>query len=270
MAERQSMVALQTWLALVPMLQVGGQSFRFADLVRPAPSFLLIAHNDCTQEKNMPTLLDVTLGNDPTEEGKPFAPQSLRARCASSKHACVINRGVKPYEVAAVNPHWSWLCGYSQSEAVGKTPTTLLHGGGTDQAKAQAFAKTLESANTASVTLVNYTRLGTPFVHRIHATKVVESGEVWFVTESEEEEDESVAQAILRSAGVSLVRAEAPRFALAWAAALALLLLVFHVMNTLAAASVAYQSNPNKSYDGYFMQDPYFFSVFDHGLPLVG
>ena len=71
----------------------------------------------------------------------------------------MINRGVKPCEVAAVNPHWSWLCGYSQSEAVGKTPTTLLHGGGTDQAKAQAFAKTLESANTASVTLVNYTGL---------------------------------------------------------------------------------------------------------------
>ena len=97
-----------------------------------------------------------------------LTPTSLRARCARSEFACVITRGDAPFSIAACNPRWSWLCGWSQSEALGKSPSQLLHGPGTDISKASAFAAQLQhGAKTASVTLVNYSRIGMPFVHKV-------------------------------------------------------------------------------------------------------
>ena len=108
-------------------------------------------------------------------------------------------------------------------------------------------------------------------MHKITGTKVIENGSTWFVTASEEEQDAVVANAVLNSAGVSLARAEAFGFVMSWVAALGLLLLTFALMDTLAAwATQQRVEQSGMWYDGFLITDPYFFSVFDHGLPLVG
>lgn len=222
----------------------------------------------------MPTSGDVMLGHagNMPKQGSVLSA-SLRRRCALSSSACVVNRGVAPFDIIAVNSNWSWLCGYSAQEALGKTPA-LLHGPGTDKIKARSFTSTLESgAGMANMTLINYSKGGTPFVHRIHSEKVKdENGETFFVTESAEEDDPSVMKAVFRKAGISIadrMRSDAAGMFRAFLVALLLIIAFFAIANATASSSIESREKP-AVYDGFIINDPYFFSVFDHGLPLVG
>lgn len=218
----------------------------------------------------MPTLGEVTLGECEVS-GMLASPSTLRARCSRSDRACVINRASKPHVLVAVNSHWSRLCGYGPTEAVGKSPSELLHGSCTDHTKAGTFAETLRQHGSATVTLINYTKLGRPFVHRIRSERVTENGTDYYLTESYEEEDASIAEAVLSKAGLpTAVRSELGNFGRAWSVALVLIALLFSLANSYAASAIKLKEATTLSYDGYVIQDPYFFSVFDHGLPLVG
>jgi len=220
----------------------------------------------------MPSLQEVTLG-EVQVSGMLASPSALRARCSRSDRACVVNRATAPFGLVAVNSHWTSLCGYAPSEAIGKSPSALLHGAQTDKAKASHFTTTLMKCGSASVTLINYTKLGRPFVHRIHAEKIVENGYEYFVTESLEEDDDVISDAVLQNAGLqTAVRSEMSTMGIAFVLAFALIFALFLLSDTYAAAAMRHNSGGSASskYDGYEIQDPYFFSVFDHGLPLVG
>eukprot|EP00966_Prymnesium_polylepis_P283463 6549320-Prymnesium_polylepis.1 len=103
------------------------------------------------------------------------------------KMATIVCAMEPPWGVTAASSAWSQLCGYSQAEAIGRSPKALLQGPLTDtvsgvtelhavgcpvaSAAATAaparFTSRLLERGYAATTLVNYTKSGTPFVHRI-------------------------------------------------------------------------------------------------------
>ena len=103
-------------------------------------------------------------------------------------------------------------------------------------------------------------------LRQIRSTAVVEEGRTWYVTESGAEEDAAVQKAILRNAGVSLARAEAFGFTVSCICAFVLVAIMFTLMNHLPQGEAV----SSLSSDGFLRHDSYFFSVLDHGLPLVG
>mmetsp|Transcript_17939 Transcript_17939/g.48432 ORF Transcript_17939/g.48432 Transcript_17939/m.48432 type:complete len:279 (+) Transcript_17939:3-839(+) len=83
------------------------------------------------------------------------------------KMATIVCAMEPPWGVTAASSAWSQLCGYSQAEAIGRSPKALLQGPLTDTDKAARFTSRLLERGYAATTLVNYTKSGTPFVHRI-------------------------------------------------------------------------------------------------------
>ena len=124
---------------------------------------------------------------------------NIRAALLGSNKACVINRAHSPFEVVAVNGRWSSLCGYSPDEALGSTPKHLLAGEHTDPIKAHNFAhRCTESPDGARVTLINYTKHGRPFIHKIKLKLFTDPDlhESFYITESCEEHDAGVVRAL--------------------------------------------------------------------------
>lgn len=82
--------------------------------------------------------------------------------------------------------HRSQQCGYQPEDALGRSPSELLHGERTDQHEACKFTQQLHQTRKASTTLINYRRDGQPFVHHIRSELLQDpnTGEAFFVTES--------------------------------------------------------------------------------------
>jgi len=125
---------------------------------------------------------------------------NLPERLQKCVGAAIVTESSGPFEIIACNSAWSQLCGYQPEEALGKGPGSLLQGPQTNLKKASTFSKELAIAGEASSTLVNYTKLGRPFVHCLHTTTVVDevTGKRYFLTESKEEQRASIRNALLK------------------------------------------------------------------------
>jgi len=73
--------------------------------------------------------------------------------------------------IVGVNAAWSALCGYTEKEAVGKTPA-MLQGPLTDLTAAKAFARVLRCEGAATATLLNRKKDGSYFRHRLTGEKI--------------------------------------------------------------------------------------------------
>jgi len=102
--------------------------------------------------------------------------------------------------IIAVNAAWSALCGFAPEDALGKTPR-ILQGEMTSKTKARHFAREVHTAGQSCIRakLVNYTKSGRPFVHCLQTRRVMDdrSGREYFVTESHEETDPIISNAML-------------------------------------------------------------------------
>jgi PAS domain S-box-containing protein len=233
----------------------------------------------------MPSLSDATFGLDTSvvygEDIDLTSTENaaLRTRLSSSQTPCVLNKAVEPFDLVAVNAPWTRLCGYEACEAIGKSPVELLQGDKTDTSKAHAFTSKLMNGKPATMTVLNYSKRGRAFVHRIHSEAVTDaaSGETYFLTQSCEEQDPAVSRAVREKAGLPRVSAMDVVQAHTYAVLMALLLiaLVLETLNMLATASVAVYGTPvvvapppseGSWYDGFWMSDTYFHD----GMPLVG
>ena len=160
--------------------------------------------------------------------------------CASSQKACVASKAVAPYELIAVNSAWSELCGYPASDALGKTPKQLLHGEATDAVKSKEFTKRLQTkapGSPCSVTLINYTKGGSPFAHLIASELVQDAdGQKYFITESCKEPDAQVRRALFLKARLADPMWSGPAgLLIAFASAIMLILAMFCTTSYLPA-----------------------------------
>lgn len=141
---------------------------------------------------------------------------SLCASMAKERKAVIVTEVDDGYKIVACNAAWNDLCGFSPEDALGKSPK-ILQGARTDSAKAKAYTcsvldSTLHGDNAGfaawqsacTTKLVNYTRKGRAFVHCLRTTRVrdEDTGQEYFYTESHEETDETIAQAMLRRVGI--------------------------------------------------------------------
>lgn len=110
----------------------------------------------------------------------------------------IVTQASEPFEIVACNSAWSKLCGFQPEDALGKDPS-ILQGPQTNHKKAKHFAAELLREGHAASTLVNYTKFGRPFVHRLNASAIVDSvsGKKYFVTESREERRASIRNVLL-------------------------------------------------------------------------
>jgi len=76
-----------------------------------------------------------------------------------------------PHRIVGCNAAWSSLCGYSEKEAIGKSPA-ILQGPRTDHQAAADFARVLRSTGRATTELLNKAKDGTYFRHRLTAEKI--------------------------------------------------------------------------------------------------
>ena len=70
-------------------------------------------------------------------------------------------------KVVGVNDAWSALCGYTESEALGKRPADLLQCETTEFDVAAEFTKTLLATGRSEAILTNRTKDGRVFKHRL-------------------------------------------------------------------------------------------------------
>lgn len=98
--------------------------------------------------------------------------------------------------IVASNEPWQVLCAYSEEESNGRSPK-ILQGDLTDCRKAAAFAGELKTKGEARTTLINYTKGGRAFCHRLHAQRIYsDSGEQYVLTCSKEVNEEHLRASI--------------------------------------------------------------------------
>lgn len=90
-----------------------------------------------------------------------------------------------PFQVIAVNAAWTRVCGYTQAEAFGKSPDTLLQCDETDVEAAKKFTTALITDGVASDQFVNRSKDNLRFKHRLTARKITNAeGKPLFVARS--------------------------------------------------------------------------------------
>ena len=183
------------------------------------------------------------------------AGSALRDRLQSDR-PCVINSAEPPFEVLGLNSAWSQLCGYTPEEALGKDPKQLLHGEQTDRTKTKEFTARLQAEGEARTTVVNYSRGGRPFLHRLHTSRVVDptSGTSYYVTASDEVVDPALVSTIHDRRSL-LRRPEQLRLTLGWAV---------EILLSLWCLSVAFGSPEEPPSELPVILFP--LSVFDEGM----
>jgi len=146
---------------------------------------------------------------------------TLTDRLTTSTPAILVQTDA-PWRVVACNQKWEQLCGYSAQEACGQPPS-LLHGPCTDKALTEGHRTACVTEGAARMLIVNYTKGGRPFAHRVHSQLVEDgSGVRYFLTESSEECGEA-ARAALKAAKAP--DSSSPLLLAVFALALALVLL---------------------------------------------
>jgi PAS domain S-box-containing protein len=94
-------------------------------------------------------------------------PKTLKDVLRMKSRAIVVTETKKPFRVVDVNECWEGLCGYSFSEARGKTLGSLLQGPETNQVAATGLVSHLLAGEEAGAVLINYTKDGRQFKNRI-------------------------------------------------------------------------------------------------------
>lgn len=125
-------------------------------------------------------------------------PNEITEAFLTCKRAAIVNEVAYPHAIVACNSAWNKLCGWSAEEALGASPK-ILQGECTNCHKATEFSRRASTNDCASVTLVNYTKHGKPFVHRIHTSRVKDlAGTEYFFTQSEKVENRALIRAMLK------------------------------------------------------------------------
>jgi PAS domain S-box-containing protein len=94
-------------------------------------------------------------------------PKTLEDVMRQKSRAIVVTETAKPFKVVDVNECWEDLCGYSFTEARGKTLGSLLKGPATNQVAATGLVAHLLAGEEAGAVLTNYTKEGREFRNRI-------------------------------------------------------------------------------------------------------
>ena len=81
--------------------------------------------------------------------------------------AIVVTEASPPFSVCCVNSSWEGLCGYTESEARGRSLGDLLQGKETDTMAATALVDKLLHGMEAGAILTNYAKGGKKFQNRI-------------------------------------------------------------------------------------------------------
>lgn len=102
-------------------------------------------------------------------------PKTLEEVMRQKSRAIVVTETTKPFRVVDVNECWEGLCGYSFSEARGKTLGSLLKGPETDQVSATGLISHLLAGEEAGAVLINYTKEGREFRNRIRVGPLYDS-----------------------------------------------------------------------------------------------
>lgn len=123
-------------------------------------------------------------------------PKTLEEIMRQKSRAIVVTETAKPFRVVDVNACWEGLCGFTFSEARGKTLGSLLKGPATNQVAATGLVAHLLQGQEAGAVLTNYTKEGREFRNRIRVGPVYdESGTnvTHFVGVLEEIQEEQMA-----------------------------------------------------------------------------
>ena len=103
-------------------------------------------------------------------------PKTLADVKRQKSRAIVVTETCKPFRIVDVNQCWEGLCGYSFSEARGKTLGSLLKGPETNAVAATALiAHLLRGEPEAGTVLTNYTKQGRAFQNRIRVGPLVDA-----------------------------------------------------------------------------------------------
>lgn len=94
-------------------------------------------------------------------------PKTLEDVMRQKSRAIVVTETTKPFKIVDVNECWEGLCGYSFTEARGKTLGSLLQGPATNQVAATGLVAHLLAGEEAGAVLTNYTKEGREFRNRI-------------------------------------------------------------------------------------------------------
>lgn len=110
-----------------------------------------------------------------TTDSNPL-PRTLQdALRPTKRRAIVITEATAPFRIVQVNSAWEDLCGYTFSEAKGKTLGSLLHGPDTNPLAATSLiAQLLRGEQEAGTTLINYTKDKRRFCNRIRVGPLVD------------------------------------------------------------------------------------------------
>lgn len=127
-------------------------------------------------------------------------PKHVVMRLKACPDAAICVQSQAPYAIVAANQAWQDQCGYGK-EAIGQSPK-ILQGDRTDQGKATRFASECATKGECRMTLINYKKNGTPFVHKIHAEAI--KGSSFFLSESVALPDSPVRQAVMKNVAMPL------------------------------------------------------------------
>ena len=146
-------------------------TFSFSSMVEPSA---LMQHQLRYSENQLkrPIIVDNSIKKEKQQQQQPKVdtsalPKTLEDVMRQKSRAIVVTETSKPFRVVDVNECWEGLCGYSFSEARGKTLGSLLKGPETDQVAATGLLSHLLAGEEAGAVLINYTKSGREFKNRI-------------------------------------------------------------------------------------------------------
>eukprot|EP00308_Calcidiscus_leptoporus_P016567 CAMPEP_0119380298 /NCGR_PEP_ID=MMETSP1334-20130426/56303_1 /TAXON_ID=127549 /ORGANISM="Calcidiscus leptoporus, Strain RCC1130" /LENGTH=394 /DNA_ID=CAMNT_0007400065 /DNA_START=33 /DNA_END=1217 /DNA_ORIENTATION=+ len=107
-------------------------------------------------------------------------PAKDSSACAAEQHVQAITRAHEPFDVIYVSAAWQRLCGYTSEQVIGET-LKIIQGPKTSAHAVETMLRAVRQRTSATIKLVNYTRDGRPFWHRLHVEPLRDhAGEVQF------------------------------------------------------------------------------------------
>jgi PAS domain S-box-containing protein len=81
--------------------------------------------------------------------------------------ARIITEARPPFRITHANGPWEKLCGYTADEVMHKAGLSFLQGAATDKKTVERINTAVREGGRIRVTVVNYTKDGTPFFNRL-------------------------------------------------------------------------------------------------------
>lgn len=100
-------------------------------------------------------------------DSRPLPKNLAEATSPTEDRPIVVTETKVPFRVVAVNAPWEGLCGYTQSEARGRTLGDMLQGPETDTPAVTALIDKLLHGEEAGTVLTNYAKDGRKFQNRL-------------------------------------------------------------------------------------------------------